>query len=106
MLKRLLTLSTICIATSAYSMVPYHAPREPECQFYAYAEGYTQMECPNCHEYRIFPSEEFVVNRRRSLTEQQEREMVQAISTYDGDIVPGRMCPFCGVNLPTHEDFK
>jgi hypothetical protein len=107
MIKKLLTFMTITvISTTAMCMEPYTAPTDPVLEWKYMAIGWVKLECPNCREFRLFPSAEFIINRRMKLTEKEERDMVLAISDYTGDIVPGRICPFCGVNLPTAKDFE
>jgi hypothetical protein len=107
MFKRLFLFMAISvISTSAMCMEPFMSPSTPELEWKYMAIGWVQVQCPNCYEIRLFPSEEFVLNRRLKLTAKEEQAMIQAISTYDGDIVPGRMCPFCGRNLPTAKDFE
>jgi len=94
------------ISTTAMCMEPFFSPSQPEIEWLYLSQGWLQCKCPCCHEFRLFPSVEFVIERRNKLTEKEERDMVLAISDYTGDIVPGRLCPFCGVNLPTAKDFK
>lgn len=106
MIKKALLLTALLTNYSAYCFDPYNAPSDPCEEFYCLANGYIRLECPNCHEFRLFPSNEFFINRRISLSPNEERFMTQAITTYTGDIVPGRLCPFCGRHLPTIHDFK
>lgn len=106
MIKKALFFTALLTTYSANCFDPYTAPSDPCEEFHCFANGYVKLECPNCHEFRLFPSEQFLIDRRIRLTEQEQRFMVQAISDYTGDIVPGRLCPFCGLKLPTIEDFK
>jgi hypothetical protein len=106
MIKKILFATALLTNISAYCWDPYESPKTPEGEFYAYGQGYVQLPCPCCNEYRLFPSGQFVVDRRRSLNPEEERQMIQQVTDYTGDLVAGRLCPFCGRNLPTHEDFE
>lgn len=87
-------------------MEPYFSAPQPEMEWLYLSQGWIQYSCPCCNELRLFPSMEFIIALREKLTEQEQLKMVQAITNYTGDIVPGRLCPFCGRNLPKLEDFE
>lgn len=103
MLKKILIITALLTNISAYCWDPYTAPQDHE-EIDFLAIGYTLQKCPCCSEWRLFPSEEFFLNRRMKLTAQEERQMVQAISTYDGEKIIGAMCPFCGRAIPSEDE--
>lgn len=106
-LKLLILILAICASiNNLFGMEPYTSSTTPEEEFFASCGWFIQLECPNCGEYRLFPSVDFVVTRRMNLTKKQEQDMALAIENYVGEIVPGRMCPFCGRKIPTSEYFK
>jgi hypothetical protein len=90
--------AALLITSSAYCWKPYTSPAT-DSYLYELA-GYQLLECPNCHEERLFPNLDFVVERYNSLTPQEIVQMVNAVTNYVGDLMPGRLCPFCGLNTP------
>jgi cytochrome c-type biogenesis protein CcmH/NrfF len=106
MFKKLLTISAMFITTTSFCMEPYQAPKTPEKEAYINALGYIELRCPCCGEFRLWPSEIFIINRRMKLTQKDEQAMVQAITDYTGDKVAGRFCQFCGRSLPIDDEFE
>ena len=103
MLKKLLTISAaFIITTTAICMQPLDYPIDAQQEHIYEAMGWVRINCPNCHESRVWPSREFVLNRMQ-MTAEEEQRMIQAITDYTGEIVPGRLCPFCDRELPEVE---
>ena len=105
MLKKLLLVSSlIFIPGNSLCWEPYEAPIEKNTIWEYLSNGWIEVECPCCSENRLFPSLDFIINRRFKLTKAEENQMVDAVTNYVGDIIPGRLCPFCGVKIPTEKE--
>ena len=104
MLKKILLTTALLTNVSAYCWDPYIAPAGDD-EIYYISAGYILTQCPCCLEDRLFPSEEFFLNRRLKLTAQEEQQMIQAISTYDGEKIKGAICPFCGRAITSDDEF-
>jgi hypothetical protein len=101
-MKKLLIFSALLLTSQAFGMQPYTAPDMNKDEWLFKMDHYIGMPCPNCHEYRLFPSEEFVVERLADLTQSEILSLTQAVTDYTGDYVPGRFCAFCGLNIFKH----
>jgi hypothetical protein len=96
--KVLTFVGILSMGAAAYSMQPYTAPDLSQ-GWQIVQDGWVGISCPLCEEYRLFPSEQFVEERLMSLTNTERERLILAVTTYDGELVPGRLCPFCGLRL-------
>ena len=97
-IKTLLTCMAILSSASAMCMEPYTAPDNYGWSFEI--DGYIGIPCPLCEIYRLFPSEEFVEKRLMDLTTTERTQLGLSVTNYVGELVPGRLCAFCGLNIP------
>ena len=101
MFKILLLLSaTFFISTTSICMAPYVSPENDDSAWIWLSQGWVERNCPNCGMLRIFPSDDFIRDRCRSVSDEELFRIAQSICNYVGDIIPGRYCEFCGCNIP------
>ena len=58
------------------------------------------LTCPLCGINKPFNSRKAVEDAMEMLTDQDKIAYAMAITDYTGEIVPGRVCPFCGDMIP------
>lgn len=81
--------------SNLHAYTPYYQPVTDEQKI-----DCVQIGCPICGYVRYFPDIVFFIDRYSHLTNEEDKQMRDAVYDYNNELIPGNMCLFCGGMVP------
>ena len=89
------------VMSNLFAYTPYYQPVTDEQKIDCIQTG-----CPICGYVRYFPDIVFFIDRYSHLTDEEDKQMNDAVYDNNHELIPGNMCLFCGGMVPLVAEYE